>query len=156
MSIFYFGNFKEGIKHAQALLSNKTLRNHTVCTITSFHKTIITNCQYFITAKMSLEKDRRSQGSGSQDTPNKLSAITQASHKASSPFPRIINKFTSRPTTFKKKNLPNQADFWLKFCTFRSSYYWTSKDINQSLCLYKTVGRKQSYICYYIYKLNIF
>lgn len=54
---------------------------------------------------MSLEKDRRSQGSGSRDTPNKLSAITQASHKASSPFPRIINKFSSRPTTFKKKNI---------------------------------------------------
>lgn len=68
VSIFYFGNFKEGIKHAQALLSNKALGNHTVCTVTSFHKTIITNCQYFITAKISSGKDGRSQGSGPQDT----------------------------------------------------------------------------------------
>lgn len=133
VSIFYFGNFKEGIKHAQALLSNKTLGNHTVCTITSFHKTIITNCQYFITAKMSSERDRRSQGSGSQDTPNKLSAITQASHKASSPSPRIINKFTPRPTTFKKKHLPNQVGLFFQSCTFRSSYCWTNKDIDQEL-----------------------
>lgn len=122
VSIFYFGNFKEGIKHAQALLSNKTLGNHTVCTITSFHKTIITNCQYFITAKMSSERDRRSQGSGSQDTPNKLSAITQASHKASSPSPRIINQFISRPTTFKIKHSPSEVGLCFQFCTFRSSY----------------------------------
>jgi len=60
---------------------------------------------------MSSERDRRSQGSGSQDTPNKLSAITQASHKASLPSPRLINKFNSRPTTFKKKHLPKQVSY---------------------------------------------
>lgn len=141
VSIFYFGNFKEGIKHAQALLSNKTLRNHTVCTITSFLKTIITNCQYFITAKMSLERDRRSQGSGSQDTPNKLSAITQASHKASSPFPRIINKFTSRSTTFKKKNIcPIKQIYCFNFAPLEVLII--EQDINQQLSYTKTVSIK--------------